>query len=62
MIIGMTEGMFTGRKLSNYFGANKADYVSARSIINGTDKQALIASYAERFEAILRLTSRMSAG
>lgn len=57
MIWGMTEGIFTGKKLSNYFNTSVVDYVEARRIINGTDQQHLIAGYAQRFEAILRETS-----
>lgn len=32
---GMLEGWFTGKKLSDYFNANRTDYYSARKIING---------------------------
>ncbi|UXV22188.1 hypothetical protein N4P55_12780 [Pseudomonas fluorescens] len=62
MIIGMTEGMFTGKKLADYINANGVNYMSARRIINGIDEQALIASYAERFENILKQTSQLPAG
>ncbi|MNZ64493.1 hypothetical protein D3C78_826640 [compost metagenome] len=57
MIWGMKEGIFTGHKLSSYINASVVDYVQARKIINGSDQQTLIASYAEKFEAILRETS-----
>lgn len=57
MIMGMARGDFTGRKLSDFFGNKNKDYEGARSIINGHDKGALIASYAERFETILRQAS-----
>ncbi|WP_339436420.1 hypothetical protein [Pseudomonas sp. EL_65y_Pfl1_R32] len=60
MIVGMTGGMFTGKKLADYFGSRKVDYVSARRIINALDEAELIASYAERFEAILKKTSTLS--
>lgn len=53
MTRGMTEGWFTGKKLSDYIGA-KADYVGARRIINGTDKASLIAGYAVKFEAAIK--------
>jgi hypothetical protein len=62
MIVGMDKGMFTGRRLSQYFGKGKVDYLSARKIINGTDQNALIASYARRFEKILEQTSRLPKG
>ena len=62
MIVGMTKGMFTGKKLIDYFGSSKVDYVSARRIINALDEAELIASYAERFEIILKKTSGLSLG
>ena len=46
---GMTEGVFTGRKLSDYFGTKKNDPVGARHIINGNDKDLLIAGYYRTF-------------
>lgn len=62
MIVGMTKGMFTGKKLTDYFSSSKVDYVSARRIINALDEAELIASYAERFEIILKKTSGLSLG
>lgn len=50
---GMHAGWFTGKKLSDYINAARTDYVNARRIINGTDRAAQIAGYAQRFEAIL---------
>jgi hypothetical protein len=57
MIWGMKTGIFTGHKLSNHINSSQINYTSARKIINGTDQQALIAEYAQKFEAILRETS-----
>ncbi|NTB96930.1 hypothetical protein G6M84_10415 [Agrobacterium tumefaciens] len=48
-IIGMLEGLFTGKKLSHYFSASKSDPVGARRIVNGTDKAKLIAGYYQNF-------------
>lgn len=48
-ILGMLEGLFTGRKLSHYFNGNKSDPVGARRIVNGTDKAKLIAGYYQNF-------------
>lgn len=53
MFTGMTAGTFTGKKLSDYFKADKADWVNARRIINGTDKAKLIAGYAQKFHAAI---------
>lgn len=50
---GMKFGTFTGKKLSDYITANKTDFPNARRIINGTDKMALIASYAHKFAQCL---------
>lgn len=51
---GFLYGMFTGKKISDYINNKKIDYRNARRCINGTDKAALIASYAQTFESILR--------
>jgi predicted chitinase len=53
MSIGMRQGMFTGKKLSDYITSDKCDYKNARRIINGTDRWELIKGYAETIEKIL---------
>lgn len=53
MILGMTYGWFTGKKLSDYINEKKCDYVNARKIINGTDCSEKISSYAKIFEKCL---------
>lgn len=55
MFIGMTKGMFTGKKLSDYFTDSKTDWVNARRIINGTDAAEKIANYAKIFYNALTL-------
>ncbi len=52
LVRGCTDGWFTGKKLSDYL---PGDYRGARRVVNGTDKQDLIASYAREFETALRL-------
>lgn len=47
--LGMKDGWFTRKKLSDYFTDNKTDWISARKIINGMDKANLIAGYAKKF-------------
>lgn len=54
MFNGMFEGWFTGRKLSDYFTAEKCDWVNARKIINGLDKAETIADYGRKFRASLK--------
>lgn len=55
---GMDEGWFTGKKNSTYLPetgvATREQYISARRIINGTDKADLIEDYAQAFERALR--------
>lgn len=51
---GMTLGMFTGKKLDDYINDNRADYVAARRIVNGTDRSLIIGEYAKTFERALR--------
>ncbi|MCX2697059.1 chitinase [Ochrobactrum chromiisoli] len=49
MFDGMIKGMFTGKKLSDYFNDGIDDPIGARAIVNGTDKAKLIAGYHKNF-------------
>jgi len=49
LFIGMTKGLFTGKKLGDYFDGVKENWTNARRIINGTDKALLIAGYGRSF-------------
>ncbi|WP_337739427.1 hypothetical protein [Agrobacterium vitis] len=49
----MTEGWFTGRKLSDYFTPSSSDWVNARKIINRLDRAQDIAGYAKAFNSAL---------
>jgi len=49
LYVGATEGWFTGKKLADYFGGDKAAPVAARRIINGTDEAVKIAGYYDSF-------------
>lgn len=51
--VGMTEGKFTDKKLSDYFNETKTDYRNARRIINGIDKADLVAKYAKEYLVLL---------
>lgn len=51
--IGMTRGLFTGKKLANYFRESGWDFFNARRIINRLDKASTIAGYANDFFEIL---------
>ncbi|GAC1624495.1 MAG: chitinase [Nevskia sp.] len=57
MFAGMTRGLFTKKKLADYFGAGIEDWVNARRIINGTDKANLIAGYGQDFYAAISYTT-----
>ncbi|CUX03670.1 glycoside hydrolase family 19 protein [Agrobacterium genomosp. 2] len=48
-IVGMLEGLFTGKKLTDYFNLKKDDPVGARAVVNGRDKAKLIAGYYQCF-------------
>lgn len=49
MFHGMQNGVFTGKRLSQFFNKKADDPVGARKIINGADKQHLIAGYHKAF-------------
>lgn len=54
--IGMRRGIFTGKKLADFFNEKVSDYVNARRIINGLDKAELIANYAKTiYECITKI-------
>lgn len=53
LVDGMRLGTFTGKKLSDYITATKADFTGARRIVNGTDKAVPIAGRARDFAALL---------
>ena len=54
---GMTRGMFTGKKLSDYIDGGKRDYMQARRIINGMDRAGEIAAIATKFLHALEAAS-----
>jgi putative chitinase len=49
MFRGMIEGLFTGRRLSDYFSGDKADWTSAREIILAGNLEAEIGGYGKAF-------------
>lgn len=50
LVIGMKEGWFTGKKLSQYITLHKSDFKGARRIVNGTDRAATIANMARKYD------------
>jgi hypothetical protein len=53
MSYGMRTGLFTNRKLSDYFNSKTEDPLNARRIINGTDRAESIKNLYWRFKRIL---------
>lgn len=56
LVVGMKDGLFTGKKLSNYITKSTTDYVNARRIINGdvAKNGQKIADYALKIETIIK--------
>jgi len=53
MLLGMRDGLFTGRKFADYFSPTVEKWVDARAMINGRDRAQLIADYAKRYYAAM---------
>ena len=53
LVIGMMDGLFTGKKLPDYVNENSSNYRGARRVVNGTDKASAISELAEEYEAAL---------
>lgn len=55
LVKGMVEGAFTSKGLADYLGVQgtKEQFRQARRIVNGRDKDVLIAGYAVAFQAAL---------
>lgn len=51
---GMVEGMFTGKRLEDYFNAATDDFRQARRIVNGMDCAQSIAHYGRQYALTLR--------
>lgn len=55
LVIGSKEGLYTTKKLSDYFGKNDPNAsIKARAIINGKDAAERIAGYYDKFLIALR--------
>jgi putative chitinase len=53
---GMITGIFTGRKLAQYFNKTTDNWIDAREIINRHDKANLIARYGHEFYSAISYT------
>lgn len=47
LVVGMRDGLFSGRKLGDYFSKDRADWVNARRIVNGLDRADVVAGHAK---------------
>lgn len=56
MFVGMRNGLFTSRKLADYFNDSTEDWVKARKIINGLESANLVAGYAKAYYAAISYT------
>ena len=56
MFRGMENGLFTGKKLADYFRGNVSDWINARRIINRLDRAEKIAQYSKDFYAAISYT------
>lgn len=58
LVLGMREGWFTGRDIDDDLPADgpatQSQFVASRDIINGRDKQEMIAEYAADFQTALQ--------
>lgn len=57
LFYGMTNGTFTGKKLSDYFSPTKDDWTNARRIINRLDRANIIAEHAKGFYSAISYTA-----
>lgn len=51
---GMMNGMFSGKKLTSYVNDTDCYFISARKVVNGSDKAEKIAAHAANFVDILK--------
>nr|QIG67162.1 lysozyme-like protein [Rhizobium phage RHph_TM26] len=56
-VVGMRDGLFTTKKLADYFNASQTDFVQARRIINSLDRADDIARDAEKFLNAIKMAS-----
>ncbi len=50
LVLGSRDGWFTGRRLGDYIGGGRCDYVQARRVINALDAATAIADIALDYE------------
>lgn len=53
LVDGMMDGVFTGKKLSDFVTIKASDFYNARKVVNGTDQARLIEGYAKKYDDAL---------
>ncbi|WP_205932726.1 hypothetical protein [Rhizobium leguminosarum] len=53
LVMGLKEGWFTGKKLSDYIDFRATNFIDARQVINGMDCADKVAAYAVAYAAAL---------
>lgn len=53
LVVGMLEGWFTGKKLSDYITLQRSDFLNARRIVNGMDRAKDIEALAKKWDKTL---------
>jgi putative chitinase len=59
LFLGMEHGLFTGKKLSDYFNDRTEDWFNARKIVNGLDRAQDIANLAKEYFRKLQEQTKM---
>jgi predicted chitinase len=54
LIEGMLRGSFTSHRLCDHLNEEREDWISARRIVNGTDRAEKLAGYGQAFLAAIR--------
>jgi putative chitinase len=57
LFTGMIKGIFTGKKLGDFFNRSEDDWIHARTIINALDRAGQIAQYGHSFYAAISYTT-----
>lgn len=57
LVVGMMQGLFTGKKLTDYVNITETDFVNARRVVNGLDHAEEIAKNAKEWLRWLELFS-----
>lgn len=56
LFLGTIQGWFTGAKITKFFNETTENWIGARSVVNGTDKNKIIADFAKTFYAAISYT------